>query len=156
MQFGAVSVNIPAAERYEAMQRGTIDGGALPAFSFVQYKAIEVSKYFYLPPFGNGSSQVYINHSVWKGLSPPLQDAVYWSCRELGFSYYKQYKENLDDPALEEIQKKIHLLTFPEAEVQKLRSAAMKSWNKAAVKSEGCQRVYDLLLEYGREKKYLK
>jgi len=156
MQFGAATVSIPGPERYGAMQRGTIDGGHFPAYSFVQYKAIEVSKYFYLPPLGNIGTHIYINYSLWKNLSPALQDAIYCACREHAFKWFKYYKEKLDKPALEEIGRRVKIITLPDSEVQKLREAAKKSWKKFAAKSEATQKIYELTLEFGREKGYIK
>jgi TRAP-type C4-dicarboxylate transport system substrate-binding protein len=156
VQFGATPVNIPGPERYEALQRGTIDGGHYPAYAFVQYKAIEVSRFFYLPPLGNSNTQAYINYSVWKNLSPALQDAVYWGCRETAFNWFKYWKEKLHEPALKEIAKKLTIITFSNIEVNNLRQAARTGWEKFAVKSEGCRKIYGLILEYGKEKGYLR
>jgi len=151
MQFGATSVSIPGPERYEALQRGTIDGGMFPAFAFVQYKAIEVSKFFYMPPFGIiGACCVYVNYPVWKNLSPALQDAVYWACRETAFNWDKYWKEKLHGPALKEIARRATIITFPDAEVEKLRQAAKKSWEKYAGKSETSKKIYNLILDYGK------
>jgi TRAP-type C4-dicarboxylate transport system substrate-binding protein len=151
MQFGATPVNIPGPERYEALQRGTIDGGQYPAMSFIQYKAIEVSKFFYMPPFGIiGACCVYVNYPVWKNLSPALQDAVYWACRETAFNWDKYWKEKLHGPALKEIARRATIITFPDAEVEKLRQAAKKSWEKYAGKSETSKKIYNLILDYGK------
>ncbi len=71
--LGGVPVSLGATEVYQAIEKGTLDGGlANPSFA-LGYKWDEVTKYYYPIGFGGLGQFVAINKNSWEKLPPDVQ-----------------------------------------------------------------------------------
>jgi len=74
--LGGVPVSLGATEVYQAIEKGTLDGGlANPSFA-LGYKWDEVTKYYYPISFGGLGQFVAINKSSWAKIPPDIQKRV--------------------------------------------------------------------------------
>ena len=73
----AVSVRMPAPEVYEAVSRGTLDGGILPIASVVAYNWGDVFKFSTIGQnFGSFVLDYVVSEKRWKTLPPNVQKAM--------------------------------------------------------------------------------
>lgn len=73
----AVPVNIPAPEVYEAMSRGTVDGGVLPFSSLFPYELHKLLKYSTVGEnLGSFVANYVISENRWKQLPADVQKAM--------------------------------------------------------------------------------
>jgi TRAP-type C4-dicarboxylate transport system substrate-binding protein len=75
--LGAIPVNVPAPERYSAVERGVVDGYALDIDSAAGYRLQPKTKY--LIDHGYGSSNqiaILVNLDKWKSLPKHLQKVM--------------------------------------------------------------------------------
>jgi len=71
--LGGVPVSMGPTEVYQAIEKGTLDGGpGNPSFA-IGYKWDEVTKYYYPIPFGGLGQFVAINKSSWEKIPPDIQ-----------------------------------------------------------------------------------
>lgn len=81
--FGAIPVQIPVTELYEAMSRGTVDGTLISCISANSNKINEASKY--VTTGINVSGGVYgyvINEDAWQTLPANVQEAMMTAAKE--------------------------------------------------------------------------
>jgi TRAP-type C4-dicarboxylate transport system substrate-binding protein len=72
-ELGAVPLAMAPPEQYESMQRGTIDGIAVPLGAVGSFKFYEVGKYFTRYELGNRLYPMGINQDVWNRLPADIQ-----------------------------------------------------------------------------------
>ena len=72
--LGGVPVSLGATEIYQAIAKGTLDGGGANAPMAIGYKWEEVAKYFYTIPLGNMAMILGVNKDSWKKIPPDIQD----------------------------------------------------------------------------------
>jgi TRAP-type C4-dicarboxylate transport system substrate-binding protein len=71
--LGGVPVSLGATEIYQAIEKGTLDGGAANPSMALGYKWEEVTKYYYPIAFGNVAMFVGVNKDSWKKIPPDIQ-----------------------------------------------------------------------------------
>jgi TRAP-type C4-dicarboxylate transport system substrate-binding protein len=71
--LGGVPVALGATEIYQAIEKGTLDGGGANPTMAIGYKWEEVSKYYYPIHFGNMAMFVGVNKNSWKKIPPDIQ-----------------------------------------------------------------------------------
>lgn len=81
--LGGVPVNMPPADMYTALQRGTIDAAAWGLTGAVDLKLYEVAKYMSDPVFGQVGVMIFMNLNRWNKLSPAAQEALLSAGRKL-------------------------------------------------------------------------
>ncbi len=72
--LGGVPVSLGATEIYQAIAKGTLDGGGANAPMAIGYKWEEVAKYYYTFPLGNMAMILGVNKDSWKKIPPDIQD----------------------------------------------------------------------------------
>lgn len=81
--FGAIPVQIPVGELYEALGRGTVDGSLISAVSLHSHKLDEVVKYCTWGVDVSGGIFGYaINEEVWQSLPEDVQQAMLQASEE--------------------------------------------------------------------------
>lgn len=82
--LGAVPINIPTPELYQALHLGTVDGASFPPVFAASYKLNEVVKY-YTSGFnlGNYCAPYSIRTQVWDKFSPEVQKAFETASQEV-------------------------------------------------------------------------
>ena len=71
--LGGVPVSLGATEIYQAIEKGTLDGGGANPSMALGYKWEEVTKYYYPIAFGNVAMFVAVNKDSWKKIPPDIQ-----------------------------------------------------------------------------------
>jgi TRAP-type C4-dicarboxylate transport system substrate-binding protein len=101
-KIGAVPVQIPTPETYEAMSRGTVDGALMPIGSIPAYGLDKVVRYFTVGEnFGSFVASYVISESKWKTLPANVQAAL----TQLGPELSKQACELADSEEEANIKK---------------------------------------------------
>lgn len=81
--LGGVPVNMPPADMYTALQRGTIDAAAWGLTGATDLKLFEVAKFMSDPVFGQVGVMIFMNLNRWNRLSPAAQEALLAAGRKL-------------------------------------------------------------------------
>lgn len=74
--LGGVPQSINAADSYEAIQRGTVDGRIMPWSGVPSFRLGEVTSYHIDGPFGSAPGAVYISRASWEALSDEARDVL--------------------------------------------------------------------------------
>ena len=74
--LGGTPVNMAPADAFAAMQKGTIDGIAFPAYASTQFKLYEVAKFMTVPIFGSTNNSVMMNAKKFDSLSAAHQKLI--------------------------------------------------------------------------------
>jgi TRAP-type C4-dicarboxylate transport system substrate-binding protein len=74
--LGGVPQSINPADAYEAIQRGTADGRLVPWSAFPPFRMEEITSYHIEAPVGTAVGMVFINRSVWEGLSEEAREII--------------------------------------------------------------------------------
>ncbi len=69
--FGAIPVNMPVGEMFEAMNQGTIDGSMSSRVDLLSFRLIDVAKYVTILPLGtyHVTSNFTVSADTWNGMS---------------------------------------------------------------------------------------
>lgn len=102
--FGAIGVQMPASEAYEALSQGVLDCAMLSAGDLTNYRLIEVVKAVTTGVPGNvygGTVIGNINRDVWQGLSDEQREVLLrgtaWLGAHMTWSYLAQQERDLTD-----------------------------------------------------------
>ncbi|MBU2548203.1 MAG: TRAP transporter substrate-binding protein DctP [Proteobacteria bacterium] len=152
--FGASPTNIPGAEQYVALQRGTVDGTVYPVFVLEAYKLKEVIKSVNLPGIiAPPTTNIYMNLELWNKLPQNLKDAITKARDAVQADMQKRYlaegKEALDNFASKHAGK---IITLPDEELKKLRKVAFTEWDKQAAVSPRCKQLIDIMKKFMADK----
>lgn len=147
-KMGAVPVNIAAAEQYEAMMRGTIDGTIYVLYAIDTYKFHEVAKNITLPGFVDPFlCYVLVNTKTWDSLPDDLKKTIEKVALEIEKEAVEG-SERLTDSILDMCkQKGVQINKLNKTEFEKFRQAAMPLWDEFAAKSPECAEMVKILKE---------
>ena len=73
---GGSPLSFPITEQYEALQRGAADGTIMNFTAFPAFRLDEVTTNHYVIPLGGAVGVVFMQESVFDGLSPEAQQAI--------------------------------------------------------------------------------
>ena len=93
-KLGLVSQNIPAAEVYAALEKGTIDATEFVGpYDDLRLGLFRVAPYYYFPAWWEGGAQLclYINSKAWAALSPEYKTVVRLAASEAHISMQARY-----------------------------------------------------------------
>ena len=93
-KLGLVSQNIPAAEVYAALEKGTIDATEFVGpYDDLRLGLFRVAPYYYFPAWWEGGAQLclYINTKAWNTLSPEYKAIVRLAASEAHISMQARY-----------------------------------------------------------------
>lgn len=153
-ELGASPVNVPGAEQYVALQRGTADATVYPVFVLDAYKLKEVIKCIVMPSvISPPTTELFMNLDLWKGLPKDVQEGIERAC--------SQHQAVMDERYLNEayvavgsfLMKGIgEAVVLPEAEVKKIRKVAAAQWQELAKKSERMKKLIDAMNKFMADK----
>ncbi|WP_054030958.1 TRAP transporter substrate-binding protein [Desulfatitalea tepidiphila] len=154
--FGAAPVNLPPAEIYTALQRGTVDGTTYPWYTIEDYKFYEVASYISTPGFFTpGVCDLIMNRKVWEKLTPEQQKAIDTAGIEM-FHNSKKLNDESDEKALEFCKAhNVENIILSDDEFQRFRKAVEPVYEEHGKKSELCAKQLDIINKY-REQAALK
>lgn len=133
--FGAIPVQIPVPELYEALQRGTVDGTLISFVSAQSHKLDEVIKHATRGVNVSGGVFGYvINENTWQKLPKDVQDAMTTASKE-ALANLAKVMDDSEKQAIESFQKKGIQVYELSAEEQKKWIEAQKPVTDAWIKT---------------------
>jgi TRAP-type transport system periplasmic protein len=149
--LGAVPLNMPASEMYDALERGVVDGLVTGLSAIKGYRLEQLVKHATLAKFYVASMIVAMNQQSYKKLSSEdraLLDSL--TGRRMAMLGAKNYDDESDDglDALKRVKANIYPLTPAETEKWKQATSQMtKQWIKE-MESKGLpgKQVHDKML----------
>jgi TRAP-type C4-dicarboxylate transport system substrate-binding protein len=149
--LGAVPLNMPAGEMYDALERGVVDGLVTGLSAIKGYRLEQLVKHATLAKFYVATMIVAMNQQSYKKLSGEdraLLDSL--TGRRMAMLGAKNYDDEADDglEALKKVKASIYPLTAGETERWKQATNQMsKDWIKE-MESKGLpgRQVYDKML----------
>lgn len=154
--MGASTVSISGAELYTALATGVVEGAHWgDAFPMYEMKFHEVLKNYMLPePIIGSWNSLWINMDVWKSMTKEQQAIVEAAALSAGGVYTYNDTRTRTKMALKDMQENwgVNVNRVSDAEVVKMRKAAMKVWDEIARdKDPLCKQAIDLLYEFLNE-----
>lgn len=152
--LGAAPSNIPGAEQYVALQRGTVDATVFPSFVLDAYKLREVVEYVVLPTFiAPPTTNLMINLELWNSFPAEIREQITSASTEHIAAMDKTYDE-ADAKALKNFVDEHNgkVITLPEAEVAKMRTVAYTEWDKLGTKSPRLGKLVDIMKKFAKDK----
>jgi TRAP-type C4-dicarboxylate transport system substrate-binding protein len=133
--LGGVPVPVTMPDTYMALDKGVIDGAALPWEAVSAYRFYEVSKYYTVVPLHTVSFSMPMNKQKWESLPADIQQAI---TSVSGLEAAKFWGHNWFDTAEEDLIKRlkgtnyqIMKYTLPTEEVQRWTKVAGEPiWEK--------------------------
>jgi len=151
---GASPTNIPGAEQYVALQRGTVDATIYPSFVLDAYKLKEVIKYVIMPSIiSPPTTEIFMNLDLWKSLPKDIQKAITEAS--------SKHQASMNDRYLKEgyiavggfVMRGIgQTITLPDSEVKKMRKIAFAEWDKLGAKSPRLKELVDSMKKFMKDK----
>lgn len=126
---------IATAELFEAIQRGTVDGGTIAIDSIVTLKYYEVAPFIIISNLYTGSLPMIMNLDFYNSLRPDVRKILDEAVLEVEKDYYgflqKQYDEEI---AFLKSQPKVTVYELPPAELARWQEKAAKAYTDLAKK----------------------
>jgi len=125
--LGAVPLMIGMPDVYLAMQKGTIDGMAVPLGALEIFNFYEVTKYWTHVPVTTAYLSISMNKAKFNSLPPDIQKAImsvsgYEGSRTFAYNYHDSYDEPVRKEMDEWVKKggqKLEEYTLPKAELDR-------------------------------------
>ena len=152
--MGAVPTMIAPAERYTALQRGTLDALGYPPATMAAYNLWEVTDYILEPPYlATCGMGIWLNLDAYNKLPADLKKIVDETGRKICLeSFYPGQKED-DDRAIElGKQHGMEVITLSAAELKKFKDAAIPIYEDFLKISAKAVELGDLLEAFYAEK----
>jgi TRAP-type C4-dicarboxylate transport system substrate-binding protein len=115
--LGAVPIDMPANQIYNSLDRGVVDAAMIPISGAIDFKLIEVARYFTLnAPLGRSPFMVAMNQARYDKLSPEQKKAIDATTGlDLSLKGTEVY-ESRGRMAVEQIKKDRELIVLSDAE----------------------------------------
>lgn len=145
---GAVPIGMCAADLYQSLEKGVIDGSICNWDLLESFRLYEVAKYYTFGPFNAGAMGVAMNQGKWDTMPKEVQDQIMSVSGETGSKFWG---ENTYDKAIVPVEEKVKSqgyemtkYSFSTDQVQEWKKLhgekIWDSWQKEAVakaKNEG-------------------
>jgi TRAP-type C4-dicarboxylate transport system substrate-binding protein len=151
--LGAIPIDMPANQIYNNLDRGVIDASMIPMSAALDFKLIEVAKYFTVePPLGRSPFLVAMNRARYEKLPPALKKVIDDTTGlKLSLKGAATY-DRINAEAVAQAKKNRELIVLPPQE-QKRWAAAFKpliqrqveAGEKAGLPARGLVSAYGLL-----------
>jgi len=137
--LGAVPVLLGMPDVYLALQKGTIDGSAIPLGTLEIFNLFEPVKYWTHMPFTTNYFSISMNKSKWNSLPPDIQKAITSVCGYEGSrTYAYDFHDSYDEPVRKKIEawvkkggQRMEEYTMPRAEVDRwIKAGGKPVWDK--------------------------
>ena len=154
-EMGAATTMIPGGELYTALSTGVVDGAhwgdAGPMYIM---KFQEVLKNYMVPePIVGGWNNLIVNMDVWKKLTPVQQKIIETAALAEGGTRSTDSTRMLSETSLNSMVKdwQVKVNQVPDAELEKMKAAAIKVWDKTAQKDPLNAKVIGMMKDFLKE-----
>jgi TRAP-type C4-dicarboxylate transport system substrate-binding protein len=135
-KLGAVPVNLPATEAYNAFQRGVVDGVCFYDAGIVSYRVHEVGKYLTEVKINCPANSWAFNKKTFDKLPPEIKRFIYNMQRRLSQMYGEGYDRE-DEISREIIVKSgVKPIILPPAELARWKAAVEPLWDEFITENE--------------------
>jgi len=130
--LGGTPVVIPINELYSALEKGVVDGAAMPAAGILTAKTYEVSKYRVRPFIGVSTQTISVNMNAWSKFTADEQRMLREAARWVEDNLIKKADETIarEDAELDKLGMKYAQLPADKAELVK-RAWVTSLWELA-------------------------
>lgn len=138
--FGAAPVRTASAERYDAVQRGVVDGALQVPWCIRDWGESDIYKYITMWSILNGGCDYYMRLETWKKLSPDLQQLIEKSTAELqerAISEYTRVDGGAEQFLKQQGVELIYLSSDEAKRWQKVMSDVVTPWFMEKTKGAG-------------------
>ena len=144
-KLGVVPQQIPGADIYPSLEKGTIDAAEwVGPYDDQKLGFNKVAKYYYYPGWWEGSAQVsiYINKKHWESLPKDYQNILEAACAESHALMQARYDTKNPVALKQLVGAGAQLRAFPKDVMQACLNAAFELYEETAAKNENFKKIY--------------
>ena len=132
--LGAEPIFIPTSELFNAIQRGTVDGGTLAISSIFSEKYFEVAPHIQIANLYTGSLPVIMNLKFFNGLPPDMRTLVWETFVEADKQYYRRIRQDTTEVInqLKSMKPKVEVYEVPAEELARWKAALKPFYDEMA------------------------
>jgi TRAP-type mannitol/chloroaromatic compound transport system substrate-binding protein len=153
-KLGVVPQQIPTADIYPALERGTIDGAEwIGPYDDEKLGLHKVAKYYYTPGWWEGSAQVtlLVNLRAFEALSEVHRAMLETACAEQTLLMMAKYDARNPEALRRLVAAGVQLKPFPRAVMDAAYKATFETYEELAAKSEDFKQIYASWLKFLNE-----
>ncbi len=149
--LGAAASQLPGSEIYAALSSGVVEGahwGAVQGSDSMGF--YEVNKYHLRPALNVAQTDIWlINQKAMDALPADVRDILKATLDEHFWLRTNQY-QYLEEVTLAKVRKEkgVELIQLPAADVQKMKAAALVTWDEVAKRSPDCAKAVQMLKDF--------
>ena len=147
--LGGTPVVLPMTEMYSALEKGVVDGAAMPAAGIVSAKIYEVTKFRVRPFIGVATYGAYVNLTAWGKFTSEEQKMLLDAGKATEQVMLKQGEETIDreDAELEKLGNRVAELPKDKADLVK-RAWSTSLWELAEqCCADGAKQLHEIALK---------
>jgi TRAP-type mannitol/chloroaromatic compound transport system substrate-binding protein len=145
-KLGVVPQQIPTADIYPALERGTIDAAEwIGPYDDEKLGLHKVAKYYYYPGWWEGSAQVTLLVSLrhWEALPASYRAALETACAEATVLMMAKYDAKNPEALRRLVAAGVQLRQFPRPVMDACYKAAFETYEELAAKNADFKMVYE-------------
>jgi TRAP-type mannitol/chloroaromatic compound transport system substrate-binding protein len=145
-KLGAVPQQIPPADIYTSLEKGTIDAAEwIGPYDDEKLGLQKVAKYYYTPGWWEGSAQVtlLINQKAWDSLPKVYQDAVECAANEQSLLMIAKYDAKNPEALRRLVAGGAQLRQFPKPVLDACYKATNEFFDEQSAKSAEFKKIYE-------------
>ncbi|WP_078428273.1 TRAP transporter substrate-binding protein [Alkalihalobacterium alkalinitrilicum] len=147
-EMGTSPVNIAAAEIYEALQRGTIDGIPFPYHTLDAYNYHEVADYITYPAILDPAwMATYVSNKTWEKLPSDLQEIIIEVSLEIEQEIIAGSKRLTEETMKIAEETGVEVIHLSDEEYERFFESAQVVWDNFADVNEDTARIIEIMRE---------
>jgi TRAP-type mannitol/chloroaromatic compound transport system substrate-binding protein len=145
-KLGVVPQQIPGADIYPSLEKGTIDAAEwVGPYDDQKLGFNKVAKYYYYPGWWEGSAQVsiFVNKKHWDSLPKDYQSILTAACAEAHTDMQAKYDARNPAALKQLVAGGAQLRAFPKDVMQACMKVAFELYEETAAKNENFKKIYE-------------
>ena len=135
--LGASPVVMPITDIYQSLEKGVVDGAAVPYGWFGNFRYYEVTKFHTNAHMGGGATMTILNKKRWESLSPDMQKVIS-DAGALGLKASVSGGRDQRDLGIRKAtERNQEMITLTPAERKRWVKTALPAWDQWVKKMEG-------------------
>ncbi|MNZ96574.1 Alpha-keto acid-binding periplasmic protein TakP precursor [compost metagenome] len=153
-KMGAVPQQIPAADIYPSLEKGTIDAAEwIGPYDDAKLGLHKVAKYYYAPGWWEGSASItaLVNTKAWDALPPAFKAAFECACNEQTLKMLADYDNRNPEAIRRLVGQGAKLSYFPKAVMEASYKAANDLMDELAASNPDFKAIWPQWQKYRRD-----
>ena len=145
-KLGVVPQQIPTADIYSSLERGTIDGAEwIGPYDDEKLGLHKVARYYYTPGWWEGSAQVtlLVNLQAWEALSEVHKAMLETACNEQTLLMMAKYDARNPEALRRLVAAGVQLRSFPRPVMDAAYKATFETYDELSAKSPEFAQIYE-------------